>query len=382
MSLTEKGKNALYKIKEYYLNSSFSAADLSTACGEKIYAATLNSLANEGYLIKLGGSPVQYQPVDVLEELINNIVEINNGCTNTNLRSAARVKNDEFYTRYEDIEAEVMKYRKCFKNKIVYLPCDDPAEKKSEFWSFFVNNFDVFGLKKVIATHYEPNGQAYKIWVDETTTTDGFITEEDALQEDLIGNGDFRSAECVEIMKECDIVCTNPPFSLFSELVLQILQYNKDFLLIGSDNKITDKTIFPLFKEEKIVCGYNSVKKFIQPDQSIKSFGNIHWFTTLKTIKADARLFLNKTYNPEEYPKYDNINAIEVGRVVNIPKDYEGLMGVPISILYNVNFSTNQFEIIGILHSPKVNEEEYNFGMPEINGKSKYARILIKNKEL
>ena len=131
---------------------------------------------------------------------------------NSNLNTAKKAKNDEFYTRYEDIEAEVMKYREYFRDKVVYLPCDDPIEKKSEFWSFFVNNFDAFGIKKLIATYYNENGKTYKIWIDRDTTNGG-----DIQQEDLAGDGDFRSPECVEILSECDIVCTNPPFSLMKK---------------------------------------------------------------------------------------------------------------------------------------------------------------------
>ena len=169
---------------------------------------------------------------------------------------------------------------------------------------------------------------------------------------------------------------------LLSELVTLILKYNKDFLLIGSDNKVTDKLIFPLFKEEKIRCGYNAVNKFYLPDGTIEKFGNIHWYTTLNTSKFEERLLLTATYSPSLYPKYDEVDAIEVGRVTQIPKDYSGWMGVPVSILQNKNFSTTQFEIIGILHSPVVNLKEYNYGMPEINGTSKYARIIIRNKEI
>ena len=195
MALTEKGRNALNHIKNHFLSGTFSAKDLSEAANEKIAAATLTGIANNGYLKKLGGTPVQFEVVEDFMTLFEALQEENSskGCDNSNLRTAKRVKNDEFYTRYEDIELEVMKYRKQFKNKIVYLPCDDPAEKKSEFWSFFVNNFDAFGLKKLIATHYDENGKAYKIWIDGDTSNDGYIDDGDALQEDLIGNGDFRS---------------------------------------------------------------------------------------------------------------------------------------------------------------------------------------------
>ena len=251
---------------------------------------------------------------------------------NTNLRNAEQIKNDEFYTRYEDIEAEVMKYRKQFRDKVVYLPCDDPAEKKSEFWSFFVANFESFGLKKLIATHYEENGQAYKIWIDRDN--DG-----DAMQEDLMGNGDFRSQECIEILKECDIVCTNPPFSLFREFVDTIITYNKQFLIIGNKNGFTYKETFSLIKENKIWIGYTQPKDFRLEDGSItkKVNGLARWFTNLTVNKSNEELVLTKAYNAIDYPKYDNYDAIEVSKVVNIPKDYDGIMGVPITFIDKYN---------------------------------------------
>lgn len=384
--ISEKGKLALAKIKEYFPKGQFSAKNLTDACGENIAAATLNSIAKNGFIERLGGSPVQYCASENFEELFNNFLNMeNSNCDNSNLRKAAKVKNDEFYTLYSDIESEIMNYRSQFKDKVVYLPCDDPADdnnpafKKSEFWAFFVKNFTSFGLKRLIATHYNPEGKGYKIYID---AADHYITDDDAKQEDLLGNGDFNSGECISILEESDIVVTNPPFSLFSELVTLIVRHNKDFLLIGSDNKITDKKIFPLFKENKIRCGYNSVKSFKQPDGSIKKFGNIHWYTTLRTNKMQNRIFLKESYSPSLYPHYDEVDAIEVGRVNNIPKDYPGWMGVPISILYNKDFSTEQFDIIGILHTPVVNLDEYNYGMPNINGQAKYARIIIQNKEI
>ena len=182
MALTEKGVIALNYIKQHFPTGAFSAKDLSEACGEKIAAATLNGVANNGYLNKLGGSPVQFETVQDFIELAENLndISVKNGCDNSNLHTAKRVRDDEFYTRYEDIEAEVMKYRKQFTGKIVYLPCDDPAEKKSEFWSFFVNNFERFGLKKLIANHYDEGGRAYKIWIDGDTSSDGYVDDCDA----------------------------------------------------------------------------------------------------------------------------------------------------------------------------------------------------------
>lgn len=386
MALTEKGQFALAKIKEHFPKGQFSAKDLTAACGETIVAATLNGVANNGYITKLGGSPVMFETVDGLEELLAQALKEQNekGCTNTNLRTAARIKNDEFYTKYEDIEAEVMKYRKQFRNKTVYLPCDDPAEKKSEFWSFFVNNFDAFGLKKLIATHYDENGKAYKIWIDEDTTGDGYIDDADAKQEDLDGNGDFRSPECVEILEECDIVCTNPPFSLFREFIDLIISKNKQVLTIGNQNAFTYKEIFKLIQENKLWAGYNMVKKFIQPDGSTKKFGNICWYTNLKTTKREEEIILTKKYsdNPSAYPEYDNYNAINVDRVVDIPMDYDGYMGVPLTFLYKYN--PNQFKVLGIMNTgeenPGIRLPNTAHGRPIVNGVEKYLRVLIRRK--
>ena len=307
--------------------------------------------------------------------------------TNANLCEARKNKNDEFYTRYEDIEAEIMKYREQFKDKVVYLPCDDPAEKKSEFWTFFVDNFDAFGLKKVIATHYDESGKAYKIWIDGDTSNDGFVDDGDAQQEDLQGNGDFRSPECIEILKECDIVCTNPPFSLFREFVDTIMKADKKFLIIGNQNAFSYKEIFPLIKDNQIWIGYNMVKQFNQPDGSIKKFGNVCWFTNLTVNKSNEEFVLTKEYNPINYPKYDNYDAIEVDRLANIPKDYYDVMGVPITFINKYN--PNQFEILGHTKSsdksPEVEELRTNpkyrsHGL--INGKAKYDRILIRRKKI
>ena len=378
MALTEKGKNAVLLAFKYFPNEEFSAAMLTEACGEKIVAATLTGAANNGYLEKIEGtSPAMYKCCNELAKMIKELCEENKGCTNENLRAAKKAKNDEFYTCYEDIEKEIMNYRKQFKDKIVYLPCDDPAEKKSEFWSFFVNNFDAFGLKKLIATHYSEDGKAYKIWIDGDTTGDGWVDDGDALQEELEGNGDFHSEECTEILKECDIVCTNPPFSLFRDFINWILLKNKQFLVIGSQNAFTYKEIFKLIKENKIWTGYNMVKEFIQPDGSIKKFGNICWFTNLNTAKRNEELILTKNYNQIDYPKYDNYDAIEVSKVVDIPKDYYGVMGVPITFIDKYN--PEQFEILGDsrYHDNSDIANDINF----VNGKGLYRRILIKRKK-
>lgn len=382
MALTEKGMNALSHIKTYFPVGAFTAADLSAAAGEKIVAATLNAVANNGYLNKLGGSPIQFEAVaDLLTLLENMELEVSrSGCDNTNLTTAKKVKNDEFYTRYEDIESEVMKYRKQFRGKVVYLPCDDPAEKKSEFWSFFVNNFDAFGLKKLIATHYDENGKAYKIWIDGDTSSDGYIDDGDALQEDLTGNGDFRSPECIEILDECDIVCTNPPFSLFREFVSLLVTHKKQFLIIGNQNAFTYKEIFRLIHKDIIWTGYNMVKQFFQPDGSIKEFGNVCWFTNMMTNKRSEEIVLTKKYadNPDAYPQYDSCEAIDVSRVVNIPSDYYGVMGVPITFLDKYN--PNQFEILG-LDDPNLVYPNWRGRGPDLNGKTIYRRVMVRRKK-
>ena len=293
---------------------------------------------------------------------------------NTNLNKAKQAKNDEFYTRYEDIEVEIMEYKEQFQDKIVYLPCDS---LKSEFWSFFINNFQSFGLKKLIATHYEKDGQSYKVW-----TNDG----NNIIQENLAGNGDFRSPECIEILKECDIVCTNPPFSLFREFVDVIMTHGKQCLIIGSQNAFTYKEIFKMIKNNRLWTGYNMVKEFNQPDGSIKKFGNVCWFTNLTTNKRNEEMVLTKNYNLIDYPKYENYEAIEVNRLVNIPKDYDGVMGVPITFIDKYN--PKQFEILGHTSSSDKSPEvealrtdpnHRNRGL--INGKEKYDRILIRRKK-
>lgn len=375
MALTEKGRQALGYIQKYFSEGEFCAKELSDSCGAKVAPATLTAVANQGFLEKLGGSPIQYKVVDGFTELMVTLEgSEKSGATNTNLHNAKKAKNDEFYTRYEDIEAEVMKYRKQFRDKVVYLPCDDPAEKKSEFWSFFVANFESFGLKKLIATHYEENGQAYKIWIDRDNDLNG--DDGDAIQEDLVGNGDFRSPECIEILKECDIVCTNPPFSLFREFIDAIMTHGKQCLIIGNQNAFTYKEIFPLIKDNKLWTGYNMVKEFNQPDGSVKKFGNVCWFTNMKISKRNEELVLTKSYNSIDYPKYDNYDAIEVGKVVNIPKDYYGVMGVPITFLDKYN--PQQFEILGDsrYHDGSDTANDINF----IHGKQKYKRILIRRK--
>ena len=395
MALTEKGMSALGHIKTHFPTGAFSAKDLSDACGERIFAATLNAIANNGYLTKLGGTPVQYEaPID-LDELLAAAKEAEDkkGKTKETLEKAKKQKNDEFYTRYEDIENEVMKYRRSFKGKVVYLPCDDPANKQSEFWSFFVNNFDAFGLKKLIATHYDEDGKAYKIWIDGDTTGDSYIDDSDALQEDLIGNGDFRSPECTAILNECDIVCTNPPFSMFREFVDWIFTAKKQFLIIGNNNAITYKEIFPLIKDNQMWVGYTANKTCIFrvgegytfDDRITKQIndGNYYgkvpavtWFTNLPNTKRNEEMVLTASYyaNPDAYPHYDNYDGINVDRLSQIPKDYSGVMGVPITFIDKYN--PEQFEILSC--SAFSDPEFFGCGALYVNGRKTYARVLVK----
>ena len=393
MALTKKGMNALNHIKTHFPTGTFSASDLTAACGEKIVAATLNAVANNGYLNKLGGTPVQFELVDNIEEILDAAMEEerSKGLTKATLEKAKKQKNDEFYTRYEDIENEVMKYRRYFKGKTVYLPCDDPAEKLSEFWSFFVNNFDAFGLKKLIATHYDENGKAYKIWIDGDSSKNGYIDDGDAVQEDLIGNGDFRSPECTTILNECDIVCTNPPFSMFREFVNWIFTAKKQFLIIGNNNAITYKEIFPLIKNNEMWVGYTTNKTCIfrvgegyTYDEKLTAQINdghfygkvpaITWFTNLPNTKRNEEMILTASYeaNPSAYPHYDNYDGINVDRLANIPKDYDGAMGVPITIIDSYN--PNQFEIIKFRKGDDGKDLRYN-------GKEPYFRVLIRRKK-
>ncbi len=319
---------------------------------------------------------------------------------NTNLHKAKEAKNDEFYTQLSDIEKELNHYKDHFKGKVVYCNCDDCFE--SNFFKYFALNFKHLGLKKLITTCYSPSpvahkevnlfnfdepteeevSKAYKIEIEEKDipTTDGWtlqnveeLTRKHATL--LKGDGDFRSEECIALLKESDIVVTNPPFSLFREYVAQLVEYGKKFLIIGSMNAITYKEIFPLIKDNKLWLGYNYVKEFINPKGDIKKFGNILWYTNLDIKKRHEDLIIFKNYNEKDYPKYDNYDAINVDKVSDIPCDYDGIMGVPITFLDK--FNPSQFNIVGLdrYTAPK---ECLVGGRVAINGTPCYARILIK----
>ena len=342
---------------------------------------------------------------------------------NKNLNSAKIAKNDEFYTQLEDIEKELKHYREHFNGKTVFCNCDDPYE--SNFFKYFAMNFNRLGLKRLVATCYngspvqgnelllqfdsdnpeEPKKIAYKIEISEVhdANGDGAIDLADVrylLQNDknvisiLKGNGDFRSPECVELLKEADIVVTNPPFSLFREYVAQLVEYDKKFLIIGNVNALTYKEIFKLIKANKIWLGYGFnagnayfgipdfqkvyAKGVFDSSTKLVKFRNCHWFTNLDYKERHEDLVLYKNYNPKEYPKYDNYDAINVDKTSDIPQDYFGEMGVPVTFLDKYN--PDQFEIVGQMATTKV--DDYNFGYPYVNGKKIYARILIRRRNV
>lgn len=236
---------------------------------------------------------------------------------NENLHKAKEAKNDEFYTQLNDVSEELRHYKEHFKDKIIFCNCDDPTW--SAFWRYFHLNFDHLGLKKLISTHYDKEKPTYKMEYtggDDNNVEAGVITP-------LEGNGDFRNQECIDLLKEADIVVTNPPFSIAREdFIPQLFEYKKKFLIIGDLNWVTYKIIFPLLKNNEMWMGYSTVKEFLQPDGTIKKFGNKLWFTNLDIKKRHEKLILWKNYTSAEFPRYDNYDAINVDKVSNIPCDY------------------------------------------------------------
>ncbi|MCM1505584.1 MAG: adenine-specific methyltransferase EcoRI family protein [Ruminococcus flavefaciens] len=350
---------------------------------------------------------------------------------NKALSNASKAKKDEFYTRLYDIENELKYYREYFKGKTILCNCDDPYE--SNFFKYFALNFNHLGIKKLICTCYSgspviytqlsffgedkvigtspDNKKPYKIEITQAKDLNGdgaydlsdielLLQSVNGKPELLKGDGDFRSEECIELLKEADVVVTNPPFSLFREYVMQLIEYNKKFIIIGNQNAITYKEIFPLLKDNKIWLGYHSGDMaFTVPEsyeiretrfwidengQKWRSLGNICWFTNLDIQKRYEDLILFRKYTPENYPHYDNYNAIEVSKVCDIPYDYDGVMGVPITFLDKYN--PKQFEILGATESEGKGFsnglwiEESKVAQPLINGKRKYKRIFIRNK--
>lgn len=378
MALTEKGVIALTHIQKYFPTGVFSAKDLSDACGEKIVANTLNGIVNNGILNKYETSPLTFELISNtnIENLITTSQKKKNS-NNDNLHNALKVKNDEFYTFYKDIEKECSNYASHFKEKVIYLNCDN---EDSQFWKYFLDNFTTFGLKQLIATSLDKTNTAYKRW-----TNDGININKTP----LIENGDFSNEECLEILKTADIIVTNPPFSRFREMVTLILKHNKTFLLVGNENTFASTEIFPLIKDNLIWTGFNKIQQFLQPDGSIKDFGNICWFTNLKINKEIPFIPLTAKYSPDNYPFYDNFEAINIDRVDLIPCDYYGIMGIPISYLNKYN--PEQFEIVG-LAAGNTKTNKLNFDVPYtphsldrggcgiVQGVRKYSRVFVKRK--
>lgn len=240
---------------------------------------------------------------------------------NSNLTRAKNAKNDEFYTESTDIENELKYYRNHFKNKIVYCNCDDP--ETSNFWRYFYRSFAFLGLKKLISTHYNMDGSSSYALIYEGGHDNADSFDEGVTKVSLKGDGDFRSEECVEYLKESDIVVTNPPFSLAREYIKQLFEYNKKFLVIGNKNWVTYKELFPRLMNRQMWIGQNNVKEFKQPDGSIKKFGNVGWFTNMSLNKSTDQTVLWKHFNQDDYPAYDNYGGFEVSKVADIPVDRE-----------------------------------------------------------
>ena len=285
--------------------------------------------------------------------------------TNQKLYNAKIAKNDEFYTQLSDIEKELIHYKEHLKGKIVYCNCDDPTF--SNFWKYFHTNFGLLKLKKLISTHYSKESPSYKMEYSGGNDLDCSI----GLKTPLIGDGDFKSQECIEVLKQSDVVVTNPPFSIFSDYVAQLIKYDKKFIIIGSILGLTYKVSLPLIINNKVSLGYNRVRKFIQKDGTIKDIHVSRWITNFSIQKKQEHLNLTEIYTPEKYPKYDNYDAINVDKTSEIPKDYFGAMGVPVTFLDK--YSPDQFEIIGCnaVHLIK---------HLTLSGKEPFKRIIIKRK--
>lgn len=340
---------------------------------------------------------------------------------NKELRIASTAKKDEFYTQLTDIEKELRHYKNHFKDKVVLCNCDDP--RVSNFFHYFSYNFEKLGLKKLITTCYKnqdmdlfsQHNKEKAIYLEYNgDKNDNKVPdpEEIGIQQ-LKGNGDFRSAESIELLKQSDIIVTNPPFSLFREYVAQLIEYSKKFLILGQQNAITYIEIFKLIKDNKLWLGVNNggTKWFqVNKDYDIKtesrkkiengkkyfSMGSVNWYTNLEIKKRHENIILYKNYIPKKYPMYDNYDAINVNKTMDIPCDYKGLMGVPITFVDKYN--PEQFEIVGFTHrndpyklKTKIYTKDDSDNFNDLNGspiikvgdkfKSIFMRIIIHNKE-
>lgn len=335
----------------------------------------------------------------------NQLIVVPNITANNNLNLARSAKKDEFYTQLDDIEKELKHYKPYFKGKIVFCNCDDPDE--SNFWRYFEINFEYLGLKKLLSTHYHESRPTYKqeLFIDDNGKKQFIKTK-------LEQNGDFRSPESVAILKESDICVTNPPFSLFREFIAQLIDLDKQFLVIGSINAITTKEIFPLIKEKKLWIGQSirsGDREFRVPDDyplqaagyRVDKQGNkyirvkgVRWFTNMDYQERYKDIALSCKYydDPSKYPTYENLNAINVGKVKDIPIDYNGLMGVPITFLDK--YSPDQFEIVMLANgNARTNvpldiliqvayrpHSKDKGGVGIIDDRRVYARVLIRRK--
>lgn len=320
---------------------------------------------------------------------------------NTSLSTARTAKQDEYYTRLSDIEKEMSNYKDFFKGKVVYCNCDDPRE--SGFFKYFSKNFEFLGLKKLISTGYKAEGRGVLYTYEGDKNGNRKVEDDEIVIRELEGSGDFRSEECIEFLKEADVVVTNPPFSLFREYIKQLMDYNKKFIVIGNGNAVTYKEIFPYIKENKIWYGVTMYgcqqSVFVVPDTTKDTNTKLRlcdgqmkystiintaaWFTNIPHKKRNTPLDLYKRYS-NEYPKYDNYNAIEVSKVSDIPMDYDGIMGVPISFLGK--YCPEQFEIVGCTESEGKGfsnglwDENSGVAQPLVSQKRVYKRIFIKRK--
>lgn len=326
---------------------------------------------------------------------------------NRNLHRAKSSKKDEFYTQLVDIERELQHYRKHFRGKVVYCNCDDPYV--SAFFKYFTKNFEFLGLKKLITTCYKSqqmdlfsqNDSEQAIKLEYTGGAPNSLpTPDDIGVTHLKGDGDFRSEECIGFLNTADIVVTNPPFSLFSEYVAQLSSFDKKFIIIGHQNAITYKEVFPLIKENRIWLGYGfkrNMAHFIAPHyedtasdadhrEGLIRVSGVVWYTNLDHNKRHEEMILVQRYhgNAAAYPHYDNYDAIEVSKTQHIPLDYEGAMGVPVTFL--TKYNPDQFEIIGATESEGTGfscglwNPESGIAQAVINGKRVYKRLFIRNR--
>lgn len=340
--------------------------------------------------------------------MVRNILSLWHGKITTWHRLNAQ-KKDEFYTQITDIEHELCHYRAHFRGKTVLCNCDD--SRASSFFCYFVSQFNVFGLKRLITTCYRnENEDAYskgndkhglKLVYDGGEDCEFKVAKLRIQKHTLRGDGSFDSDECRALLEEADIVVTNPPFSRFRDFVALMMEYNKKFLIIGNQNAITYKEIFPLIKENKLWSGIsmNGSNRWFEVPKDYEVRPNaagykeerkkrllfvngVRWFTNMEHSKRNLPLELYKTYTPEAYPRYDNYDAIECSKVADIPKDYDGIMGVPITFLDKYN--PEQFEIVGASESEGKGfsmglwHEASRVSQPLVNGQKKYKRLFIR----